>query len=118
MTPVDKQPGTPARRLILPLPGNEIFARRLADEGGWELGAMETRRFPDGETYVRLLSEVKDKAVDLVCTLARPDDGFLRLIFAADAARELGACQVNLIAPRSEEHTSELQSLMRNSYAV
>src|SRR3546814_19604917 len=60
---------------------------------------METRRFPDGETYVRLLSEVKDKAVDLVCTLARPDDGFLRLIFAADAARELGACQVNLIAP-------------------
>ncbi len=99
MTPVDKQPGTPARRLILPLPGNEIFARRLADEGGWELGAMETRRFPDGETYVRLLSEVKDKSVDLVCTLARPDDGFLRLIFAADAARELGACQVNLIAP-------------------
>ncbi|SSX47282.1 ribose-phosphate pyrophosphokinase [Ciceribacter sp. T2.26MG-112.2] len=99
MTPVDKRPGTPAMRLILPLPGNEIFARRLADEGGWELGAMETRRFPDGETYVRILSEVKDKAVDLVCTLARPDDGFLRLIFAADAARDLGARQVNLVAP-------------------
>ena len=89
----------PAMRLILPLPGNETFARRLADEGGWELGALETRRFPDGETYVRILSEVKDKVVDLVCTLARPDDGFLRLIFAADAARDLGARQVNLIAP-------------------
>ncbi|MFC0339541.1 ribose-phosphate pyrophosphokinase [Paracoccus niistensis] len=89
----------PAMRLILPLPGNETFARRLADEGGWELGALETRRFPDGETYVRILSEVKNKVVDLVCTLARPDDGFLRLIFAADAARDLGARQVNLIAP-------------------
>ncbi|MBA4208227.1 MAG: phosphoribosylpyrophosphate synthetase [Parvibaculum sp.] len=86
-------------RLILPLPGNETFARRLADEGGWELGALETRRFPDGETYVRILSDVKDKAVDLVCSLARPDEGFLRLVFAADAARSLGAREVNLIAP-------------------
>jgi ribose-phosphate pyrophosphokinase len=89
----------PAGRLILPLPGNESFAQRLADEGGWELGALETRRFPDGETYLRLLSEVKGKAVNLVCTLARPDDGFLRLIFVADAARSLGAREVNLIAP-------------------
>uniref|UniRef100_Q11BI1 Ribose-phosphate pyrophosphokinase n=2 Tax=Phyllobacteriaceae TaxID=69277 RepID=Q11BI1_CHESB len=86
-------------RLILPLPGNETFARRLADDGGWELGALATRRFPDGETYVRILSDVKDKAVDLVSTLARPDDGFLRLIFVADAARSLGAREVNLIAP-------------------
>lgn len=99
MTTAIEQPGIPAIRLILPQPGNEIFARRLADEGGWELGALETRRFPDEETYVRILSEVKDKTVDLVCTLARPDEGFLRLIFAADAARELGARQVNLIAP-------------------
>src|SRR5690625_6156177 len=96
---INEQPATPATRLILPLPGNESLARRIADEGGWELGALETRRFPDGETYIRILSEVKGKAVDLICTLARPDDGFLRLIFTADAARELGVRQVNLIAP-------------------
>ncbi len=99
MTTTSKHLGASAMRLILPLPENETFARRLADEGGWELGALETRRFPDGETYVRILSDVKNKVVDLVCTLARPDDGFLRLIFAADAARDLGARQVNLIAP-------------------
>lgn len=86
-------------RLIFALPGNETFARQLADATGWELGTLETRRFPDGETYVRIFSDVKDKAVDLVSTLARPDDGFLRLIFAADAARDLGAREVNLIAP-------------------
>ncbi|MGE0333890.1 MAG: ribose-phosphate pyrophosphokinase [Gammaproteobacteria bacterium] len=86
-------------RLILPLPGNETFSRRLADEGQWELGAVETRRFPDGETYVRILSDVTDKAVALVSTLARPDDGFLRLIFVADTARALGAREVTLIAP-------------------
>ena len=86
-------------RLILPLPGNEIFARRLAEAGGWKLGAIETRRFPDGETYVRILSDVADRPVYLVCALARPDDGFLRLAFAADAARSLGAREVTLIAP-------------------
>ena len=87
------------RRVILPLPGNEIFARRLVEAGRWELGALETRRFPDGETYVRVLSDVADRPVYLVCTLARPDDGFLRLVFAADAVRALGAREVALIAP-------------------
>ena len=89
----------PNGHLIIPLPGNEPFAGRLADAGGWELGQLETRRFPDGESYVRLLSEVAGRTVDLVCTLADPDAGFLRLIFAADAARALGAAKVNLIAP-------------------
>ena len=78
--------GDPGMRLILPMPGNESFARHLAEAGGWELGAIETRRFPDGETYVRISSDVADRPVYLVCTLSRPDDGFLRLVFAADAA--------------------------------
>ncbi|KZE35698.1 ribose-phosphate pyrophosphokinase [Chelatococcus daeguensis] len=88
-----------ATPLILPLPGNEIFARKLAEAGGWEIGTIETRRFPDGETYVRVLSDVADRPVYLVCTLARPDDGFLRLVFAADAVRALGAREVTLVAP-------------------
>src|SRR3546814_9464554 len=32
--------------------------------------------------------------------------------------REIAGAAVFLASPRSEEHTSELQSLMRNSYAV
>lgn len=86
-------------RLILPMPGNGAFAARLAEASGAELGAIETRRFPDGETYVRLLSDPKGRIVDVVCTLADPDEGFLRLAFAADAARDLGASSVTLVAP-------------------
>src|SRR3546814_2167082 len=41
---------------------------------------------------------------------------------AADIAAAVGACRAIALdissADRSEEHTSELQSLMRNSYAV
>lgn len=99
MTTISTREEDQAMPLILPLPGNERFARALADAGGWELGAIEARRFPDGESYVRILAEVSGRSVALVCTLARPDDGFLRLVFAADAARALGAREVTLIAP-------------------
>lgn len=85
--------------LFLPMPGNEGFALALAAATGGEVGQIETRRFPDGETYLRLLSPVAGRAVDLVATLAGPDPDFLRLAFAADAARAQGAVRVRLIAP-------------------
>lgn len=88
-----------AGRIIFGLPGNEEFALRVAKEGGWEFGTLETRRFPDGESYVRLQSDVSHKEVALVCTLSRPDSQFLTLIFTADAARNLGAASVTLVAP-------------------
>lgn len=86
-------------RLILPMPGNEHFGESVAHAGGWENHQLEWKRFPDGESYVRLTSDVKGRPVDLVCSLARPDANFLGLMFAADAARELGATEVNLVAP-------------------
>ncbi|MCP4559210.1 MAG: ribose-phosphate pyrophosphokinase [Bosea sp.] len=85
--------------VILAIPGNEAFAQALSDAGAGDLGAIETRNFPDGETYVRLATDVAGKAVLLVSTLARPDEGFLRIVFLADAARSLGASTVTLVAP-------------------
>lgn len=41
-------------RLILPMPGNERFAEGVAYAGGWEIGRLESRCFPDEESYVRL----------------------------------------------------------------
>src|SRR3546814_10060375 len=53
------------------------------------------------------------------------DDGDQRgpelFVAASEALRNAqtgGGDRVAVLAPRSEEHTSELQSLMRNSYAV
>jgi ribose-phosphate pyrophosphokinase len=85
--------------LILPLPGDEALAATLARLTGAELGRLEHRRFPDGETYLRLLSEVAGREVVLVATLVDPDRKVLPLIFAARTARELGAAQVTLVAP-------------------
>ena len=85
--------------LLFALPGNEDFAGRLNTGLGAELGSLETRRFPDGETYVRLVSNVEGRSVVLVCTLDRPNDKTLPLLFTAHAARDLGASRIGLVAP-------------------
>src|SRR3546814_9725130 len=77
----------------------------------------ETQRAKRSVAYMsdkscKLLSEhLVDKRRELVRTA--PD-------IAADdiALRHFGAAVDGLQGPRSEEHTSELQSLMRTSYAV
>jgi ribose-phosphate pyrophosphokinase len=60
---------------------------------------LAVRRFPDGESYVRLGSAVAGRDVVLACGLDRPDPKVIPLLFALEAARELGASRVGLVAP-------------------
>jgi ribose-phosphate pyrophosphokinase len=85
--------------LILPLPGNEALAKDIAGRLSADLAELETRRFPDGESYVRLRSDVRGRELVIVCTLVRPDEQFLPLVFAARTARERGATGLTLVAP-------------------
>lgn len=85
--------------LLVPLPGNEEVARDLAEALGIAIAPIIARKFPDGETYLRFEKPLATSSIALVCTLDRPDDKFLRLLFAAAVARELGATKVGLVAP-------------------
>ena len=85
--------------MIVALPGNEALATRLAQALNVEVAVGEFRRFPDGESYVRIDTPVEGRSVVFVCTLDRPDEKFLMLMFAAATARELGATKVGLVAP-------------------
>ena len=85
--------------IFFAMPGNERLGADLARLAAGTLGSIEVRSFPDGETYVRVLTDVKQRDVFIVCTLARPDGQFLALSFAAAALRDLGASRVQLIAP-------------------
>lgn len=85
--------------LLIALPGNQALATALAAKLGAEVGELEMRSFPDGETYLRYAMLVEARSVVLLCTLDRPDAKFLPLMFAAAAARDLGATQVGLVAP-------------------
>ena len=85
--------------LVFALPANENMAENLAKRLDAELGQLATRSFPDGEAYLCYDTHVAGRKVILVCTLDRPDPKVLPLLFAAAAARELGALEVGLVAP-------------------
>lgn len=85
--------------VILALPENEQFATGLAAKLQAEVGRMTVRRFPDGESYVRIESPVDGRNVALACGLHDPDSKIPALLFAASTARELGAARVGLVAP-------------------
>jgi len=84
---------------LIPLPGNESVAAELAPMLEAEVLLPLVRRFPDGESHVRIDADLHGRATALVCSLDRPDDKFLQLLFAAATATDLGAGSVGLIVP-------------------
>lgn len=85
--------------VLLALAGNESLAQVLAQRLDAELGRCTLRRFPDGESYLRIETALAGRTVILAATLDRPDDKLLPLLFAAGTAKELGAERVGLVAP-------------------
>ncbi|GAA0788352.1 ribose-phosphate pyrophosphokinase [Marinobacterium sediminicola] len=64
-----------------------------------EAGVLEQRRFPDGESYLRIHSDCTDQHCVILCNLFHPDERTLRLLFLADTLRECGARSVGLVTP-------------------
>lgn len=111
-----------SQTLFFPLPGNEVFAERLAAAVDGECGLLSLRDFPDGESYVRVDTDPAGRDVQLVATLRHPNDETLPLIFLADAVRELGATRVGLIAPylaymRQDTRFRDGEAITSRSYA-
>lgn len=85
--------------IVLAFPGAEAFAAALSAVLGAEVSRLGLHRFPDGESMVRIDADVADRVAIIVCSLARPDEKILPVLFAADAAGELGANRILLVAP-------------------
>lgn len=85
--------------LLFTFPEQKELGTALPSTSGFEKGAWEYRHFPDGESHVRILSDVKSKPATILCSLNRPDEKILPLIFLAKTLKELGAGKITLIAP-------------------
>jgi ribose-phosphate pyrophosphokinase len=85
--------------VLLAHPGNDVLAGRVGELAGIPLGAVESRHFPDRESYLRIDADCSRKTVLVACTLDRPDEKILPLVFLAETARELGARSIGLVAP-------------------
>ena len=85
--------------IVFALPGNELLAESITASIGGEKGNFILRHFPDEETYVRILSDVKGKDVFIICTLHQPDAKLLPLLFLCNLLRDLKAKSIGLVAP-------------------
>ena len=62
-------------------------------------GRLQTRSFPDGESYLQVVTEVKGRHCFVLSDLSDPNDKFLPLVFLCETLRDLGAASVGLVAP-------------------
>jgi ribose-phosphate pyrophosphokinase len=85
--------------VVLPAPGGEAAADALGAMLAARVAKVETRRFPDSECYVRIHGDLAGADVMMTACLHDPDPQALGLWFLADAARDLGARRVGLVAP-------------------
>jgi len=57
------------------------------------------RKFPDGESYVRLMDDVAGRRIVLISALNDPDPHLMSVLLAAGAARANGAGEIGLAIP-------------------
>lgn len=85
--------------LLFPLKDQDHLVTGLVRKARLQIGRLESRQFPDGESYVRLATPVEHRDVVFLCSLDRPDAKAVPLLLAADAARAQGARSVGLVSP-------------------
>ena len=85
--------------LLYVMPGQEALARGVLSAGDFTAGELTLRRFPDGETYIRVMDDVAGGDVVILCQLHQPDTKVLPLLLLVETLRDLGARRVGLIAP-------------------
>lgn len=78
---------------------DKVLAQRLGESLGLEQGRLDMRHFPDGESYLRILDDVKNRNVLVLADLYQPDRRILPLLLLAETLRDLGAGEILLVVP-------------------
>ncbi|WP_421077377.1 ribose-phosphate diphosphokinase [Methanothermococcus sp. Ax23] len=78
---------------------SQDLAYRVSKLTNSELLRTEFKKFPDGELYIRIHGDVKDKDVFLIQTQNNQNDSIVETILMCDALRDEGAKSINLVAP-------------------
>lgn len=85
--------------LLFSLFDHTALVKTISERCFYEIGDFVLHQFPDEETYIKINSPVKDRAVILLASLDHPNDKAIPLFFAAQTLKDLGAKEVGLVAP-------------------
>lgn len=86
-------------KIFFTYPGNEQISNDVCTICSGIKGEFQFHKFPDGETYIRIITDVKEKVCVIICSLHHPDDKILPLYYLCCLCKDLGARQVVLVAP-------------------
>ncbi len=79
---------------------NMALAERIAVCLNTELGALDIRRFPDGETFVKIHDNIRGKDVFIVqSTCKPPNEMLMELLIMVDAMRRASAERITAVLP-------------------
>lgn len=80
--------------------GSPKFGRSICRHLGIDLARSEAMHFSDGNTFVRVLENVRGRDVFVVQTMSPPvDRGFMELLFWIDALKRASAAEVTAVIP-------------------
>ena len=81
-------------------PASIELGDKVSEALGVDNVPLESKVFPDGESYLRYEEEIKDEEVILIQTTSPPQDKRLvQLLLLIDAAKKLGAEKVTAVVP-------------------
>ncbi|MFQ6068381.1 MAG: ribose-phosphate diphosphokinase [Candidatus Bathyarchaeia archaeon] len=86
--------------IILPGPASQNLASRLAVELKARLVPLFFKKFPDGESYIRVECGIQSEDVIIVQTTSPPqDERMIQLFLMASAAKNQGAQKITAVVP-------------------
>jgi len=87
------------QRVLFNLAPDTDLGERLATNLGALVGDIESRHFPDGELYQRVLTPVEGQDVVIFADLFHPDGQLFELLSLGHTLEELGATRRTLVTP-------------------
>lgn len=97
------------RKLLFHIPSYDYLAEELAAAGNFERGSVERRNFPDGERYLRIVDEPRER--DVVLLGGTPSDAdWLELYDLGYAISRAGARTLAIVIPYFGYSTMERAS--------
>ncbi|GAB6282400.1 MAG: ribose-phosphate diphosphokinase [Ignavibacterium sp.] len=78
---------------------NKELAKKISEKIGISLGFLETKRFSDGEMWVKYGENIRGSDVFIIQSTNQPSDNILELLIMLDAAKRASAQRITAVIP-------------------
>ncbi|MFZ3077678.1 MAG: ribose-phosphate diphosphokinase [Candidatus Aenigmatarchaeota archaeon] len=85
--------------IIVPGSNSLALAKSISDITGFGFAQVSARKFPDGESYVRIDSKLSADAIIVQSAFPSQNDSLIELALLADAAKDAGAKTLKAVMP-------------------